>query len=271
MFRVYGAPYQLNCSVPSGSGELATNGDKRDVVKIPIEFRPACTIHATLLGQRASEATVIRKLAALRAVFGFLVEHQLVGVNPAAALRGPPRRRRLPRALPAGHAERLLEQIDGSEPLQLRDRAMLELAYSSGLRVSELTGLDVGELDLVDAEVRVIGKGTKTRIVPVGEHALGALDAYVQHGRPVLIATYPSERALFVSKNGKRLSASDVRRRLRAWAERAALMSVAPHALRHAFATHCSRAAPTSARSRRCSGMNASRRRRSTHTSRPAG
>lgn len=191
-----------------------------------------------LATQRSSEATVVRKLAALRSFFEVLVENELVGVNPAKVLRGPRRRRRLPVTMHADQASRLLEQIEGGDPLQLRDRALFELAYSSGLRISELTGLDVAELSLSDSEARVVdGKGGKTRVVPVGEHALAALDKYMREGRPTL-SPAPTERALFISKQGRRLSSSDVRRRLQFWARRAGVGEISPHMLRHAFATH---------------------------------
>jgi len=132
----------------------------------------------------------------------------------------------------------LLDRIPAGTPLELRDRALFELAYAAGLRAEELVSLDVDSVRYDAEEVRVEGKGAKTRVVPTGEHALAALDRYVRLGRPALAAALP-ERALFLSKSGRRLSTSDVRRRLRAWARQAGVSGrVFPHALRHSFATH---------------------------------
>jgi len=138
------------------------------------------------------------------------------------------------------------DRIPASTPLELRDRALFELAYASGLRAEELVNLDLASLDFEEEEVRVEGKGGKTRVVPVGEHALKALRAYAERARPALSPTRSGagtaageEPALFLSKSGRRLSTSDVRRRLRVWARHAAAQAGAsPHWLRHSFATH---------------------------------
>src|SRR5919202_898637 len=123
-------------------------------------------------------------------------------------------------------------------PLELRDRALFEVAYGSGLRAEELVTLDVEAVDFDAEELRVEGKGGKTRIVPAGEPALKALARYLERGRPAL-ETGDGERALFLSKSGRRLSTSDVRRRLCAWTRRAEVQGgVSPHTLRHSFATH---------------------------------
>jgi integrase/recombinase XerC/integrase/recombinase XerD len=161
--------------------------------------------------------------------------------NPAELLSSPKRPRRLPRVLKQGEVEALLDRIPAGSAIELRDRALFELAYASGLRAEELVSLDVESLDFDSESVRVEGKGGKTRIVPVGEHALRALERYLAAGRPILDAG--GERALLLSKSGRRLLTSDVRRRLRNWARRAAsgapaLIDAHPHALRHSFATH---------------------------------
>jgi integrase/recombinase XerC/integrase/recombinase XerD len=131
----------------------------------------------------------------------------------------------------------LLERMPASGPLELRDKAMFELAYSAGLRAEELVNLDLTSVDPDAEEVRVEGKGGRTRVVPAGEPAWKALDAYLARGRPAL--ANGGEPALFLSKSGKRLSTSDVRRRLRVSTRRVALESgVSPHTLRHSFATH---------------------------------
>jgi site-specific recombinase XerD len=158
--------------------------------------------------------------------------------NPAELLASPKLPQRLPRALAPADVAALLDRIPASTPLELRDRALFELAYAAGLRAEELIGLDVGSVDFDAEQVRVEGKGGKTRFVPVGEHALAALARYLERARRALDAG-TGEPALFLSKTGRRLSTSDVRRRLRTWARQAAAQgAVHPHALRHSFATH---------------------------------
>jgi integrase/recombinase XerC/integrase/recombinase XerD len=132
----------------------------------------------------------------------------------------------------------LLERIPATTPLELRDRAMLELAYSCGLRCEEIVLLDLGAFDFETEQLRVLGKGSKERLLPVGEPAQRALSAYLERGRGAL-ANDGSERALCLSKSGRRLSNSDVTRRLALWVREAALAGgVSPHSLRHSFATH---------------------------------
>jgi site-specific recombinase XerD len=201
--------------------------------------------HAASLSDRGNGATTVaRKLAAARALFRALREHGRVAQNPADLVAAPKRGHKLPRVLDAEEMAALLDRIPASTPLELRDRAMFELAYASGLRAEELVTLDVGAVDFDAEEVRVEGKGSKTRIVPTGESALRALSDYAERGRPALasnrqVARPASDRALFLSKSGRRLSTSDVRRRLRVWARQAAVAGrVHPHALRHSFATH---------------------------------
>jgi site-specific recombinase XerD len=189
----------------------------------------------TEAGQAPS--TVARKLASLRSLFRTLVEHGVLEQNPADLLSAPRRGQSLPRVLKAAEVAALLDRIPADTALALRDRAIFELAYASGLRAEELVNLDVAAVDFDDERVRVEGKGGKTRIVPTGEPALRALDRYLQRGRPALTAD--ATPALFLSKSGRRLSTSDVRRRLRVWARQAAgVAGASPHALRHSFATH---------------------------------
>jgi site-specific recombinase XerD len=196
--------------------------------------------HAQALGaRRLAPATVARKLAATRALYRTLREHGWVEQNPAELVGAPKRPQHLPRVLRPDEAVALLDAIPASTPLELRDRALFELAYACGLRAEELTTLDVGSVDFDGELVRVEGKGGKTRFVPVGEHALVRLSEWLAKGRPALDDRRDDERALFLSRTGKRLSTSDVRRRLTGWARRAALAGgVHPHALRHSFATH---------------------------------
>ena len=192
--------------------------------------------------QRSSDGqaptTVARKLASLRACFRALREHGVVAQNPAELVAAPKKSSTLPRVLRPDELATLLDRIPASTPLELRDRAMFELAYASGLRAEELVNLDLGAVAFDREEVRVEGKGGKTRIVPVGEHALRAMSSYLERGRGGLVAI-DGEGALFLSKSGRRLQTSDVRRRLTVWARAATIQGgIHPHALRHSFATH---------------------------------
>ncbi len=186
----------------------------------------------------AAAATVARKLASIRGLFDFLVRTERVGQNPADLVSSPKREEKLPRVLNAEQMRDLLERIPAHTPLQLRDRAMLELAYSCGLRCEEIVNLDRDAYDFETEQLRVLGKGSKERLLPVGEPAQRALRRYLDKARHAL-ATDPREAALFLSKSGRRLSSSDVTRRLGLWVREAALAAgVSPHALRHSFATH---------------------------------
>jgi integrase/recombinase XerC/integrase/recombinase XerD len=132
----------------------------------------------------------------------------------------------------------LLDRIGATTPLELRDRAMFEVAYACGLRAEEIVALDISSPDFDAEQLRVEGKGSKTRFVPAGEPALRALASYLERGRAALTAG-DEEAALFLSKSGRRLSTSDVRRRLRVWTARSGMAGApSPHALRHSFATH---------------------------------
>jgi integrase/recombinase XerC len=187
-----------------------------------------------------SPATTARKLSALRSLFAYFVRRGWREDNPAKAVDAPKQRKKLPRFLPVDEAFALVEAPKGEEPLALRDRAMLELMYASGLRVSELVGLDVPDLDLSAGVVRVLGKGNKERMVPVGRFARAALGAWLAVRRQVLAkGGGRGGAALFLNAAGGRLTARSVARRLDAAALKAGLdRHVNPHALRHTFATH---------------------------------
>jgi site-specific recombinase XerD len=189
---------------------------------------------AAVLGERgAAKSTVARKLAAIRTFYRHLLERGEIDANPADLVSSPKKDAYLPHVLKPGEVVELLERMPATTPLDLRDRAMFELAYAAGLRAEELVNLDTGSADPDAEEVRVEGKGGRTRVVPAGEHAWRALDRYLARGRPALDAG--ESGALFLSKSGRRLSTSDVRRRLKLQARRA---GVSPHTLRHSFATH---------------------------------
>ncbi len=189
----------------------------------------------------AAPSTSARKLAAMRALFGSLREHGRIAQNPAELVSTPRRGSHLPRVLSARDAARLLDGIPASGALETRDRAMFELAYSCGLRAEELVSVTVGDLDHDGEQLRVEGKGRKTRFVPVGEPAMAAVRDYLERSRPQLAAEANGRAgdSLFLSRSGRGLGTSDVRRRLRRWSERTGVArDASPHALRHSFATH---------------------------------
>jgi site-specific recombinase XerD len=212
---------------------------------------------AMLTERELAATTTARKLAAVRALFRSQREHGHIDQSPADLLATPRRASRLPRVMKAPEVARLLDSIPAGGPLELRDRALFELAYACGLRAEEIVTLDVADVDHDAEQLRVEGKGSKTRFVPVGELALSTVRLYLERGRPALTRApaldaqrgaatpsrmgsgVPDEQALFLSRSGRRLGTSDVRRRLRAWTTRAGIPGgISPHALRHSFATH---------------------------------
>jgi integrase/recombinase XerC len=187
-------------------------------------------------------ASLARKLSTLRSFYRFLVREGLAPGNPARAVASPRRPKLLPKVLPEEEVVALIEAPPALEgPLALRDRAFLELLYASGLRVSELTGLDVGDVDLAQGLVRVLGKRRKERIVPFGGAAADAVKRWLDEGRPSLAAEAKGRptSALFLNHRGGRLTARSVARRIEKWVLAAGLpRHVHPHVLRHSFATH---------------------------------
>jgi integrase/recombinase XerC/integrase/recombinase XerD len=223
------------------AAQLARWATAHDLAPAAVDVRALRRYVATLTERGQAPTTVARKLASLRGLFSVQVTLGARAENPAELLSSPKRPSRLPRVLKAVEVAALLDRIPATTPLALRDRAMFELAYASGLRAEELVSLDAGSVDFDAEAVRVEGKGDRTRIIPTGEHALRALERYLQAGRPAL--TVDATPALFLSKSGRRLGTSDVRRRLRTWSRLAArgvpgLARAHPHALRHSFATH---------------------------------
>jgi integrase/recombinase XerC len=197
------------------------------------------------LGREAATCgptSIGRKLSTARSFYRFLVKERVATSNPARAVQAPRRPRKLPEVLPEADVAALLDAPADGAPLALRDHAFLELLYSSGLRVSELTGLDLDDLDLAEGLVRVLGKGRKERVVPVGGPARDALRRWIEGGRPALLSGPDAVRArgaLFVNYRGGRLSPRSVARRLDRWVTAAGLpRHVHPHVLRHCFATH---------------------------------
>ncbi len=193
---------------------------------------------AALGGRGLKRSSVGRKLAAARGLFEYLTRTEQAPHNPAELLPNPRTESRLPRVLDRDEVRALLDGAPSTTPLEARDKAMLELAYSSGLRCAELVALDLGSVDFEEETVRIHGKGGKERIVPLGEAAQQAVASYLARWRPALVAG-SGERALLVSKSGRRLSPSDVTRRLGLRVQQTSIAGrVSPHALRHSFATH---------------------------------
>ncbi len=186
------------------------------------------------LSKNTRKSSIGRKLAAIRSFFRFLLRRGSIGRNPAELIATPKKEQKLPFHLDIDQATILMEAPDNDRKYALRDRAMLELLYSSGLRVSELTGLNIGELDLAGGMVRVTGKGGKERIVPVGSRALEAITAYLDQRSDGTTGS-----ALFLNSRGGRINRRSVARTVDAHVLRiAAFKRISPHTLRHTFATH---------------------------------
>lgn len=211
------------------------------------------------LGRRGyAPATLARKLSTLRGLCRFLTERGVLGADPTRLLPGPRRRRRLPRVLTEAEVEALLGAASGTEPLALRDRAILELLYGCGLRSQEVVALALGDLKLAQAQLIVHGKGGKMRVVPIGEEAAAAVRRYLERGRGMLTAGCGGDacgmpdagrgaearagsserRPLLLSRSGRALLTSDIRRLVVRYCRRAGLDAASPHMLRHAYATH---------------------------------
>jgi site-specific recombinase XerD len=223
-------------------GQLAEWASAQQIDPEAIDQRALRRFAGVLSERGNSRSTVARKLAAFRAFYRVLVERGELDASPADLVASPKRDDTLPVVLSRAEVDRLLDALPAATPLELRDRALFELAYSSGLRAAELVDLDVEGLDRDGEQLRVEGKGSKTRVVPAGEPAWRAIDAYLERGRPELAAARDGdvrERALFLSRSGRRLATTDVRRRLRVALRHAGVQAAAsPHALRHSFATH---------------------------------
>jgi integrase/recombinase XerD len=190
-------------------------------------------------GKAASPATVHRKAACLRSFFRHLRREEIRDSDPTATLTAPRRGRRLPQVLTRAEVARVLEQPDGTAPAALRDRALLELMYACGLRASEAIELEVGDVDLEARVLRARGKGSKERLVPVGQAAAGAVRVYLERGRPALVGGNPVERHLFVNFRGGPLTRQGLYKIVRRHAASAGLAGrMSPHTLRHSFATH---------------------------------
>ena len=205
------------------------------------------------LGRRGyAPATLARKLSTLRGLARFLTERGVLAADPTRLLPGPRRRRRLPRVLAMREVEALLAAADGTTPLALRDRLVLELLYGCGLRSQEAVDLRIDDVEVAQAQLVVHGKGGRMRVVPVGDEAAAALRRYLERGRGSLSVTHGARgttsgepaglaaagRFLLLSRSGRRLCTSDIRRLVVKYCKHAGLEAASPHMLRHAYATH---------------------------------
>lgn len=190
---------------------------------------------ASLTRRGLARSTVARKAASARAYFGWLAERGVIPVDPAVQLSAPKASSRLPQLVAQAELIEMLDApVDGSDPIALRDQVVVELLYASGIRVSELCGLDVDDVDLAAGTIRVMGKGSKERVVPIHEGCAQWIERYVEGGRTALMGEGAAPAALLHNRRGRRLGPRDVRRILDARASR----PTHPHALRHTFATH---------------------------------
>lgn len=183
-------------------------------------------------------ATVSRHLAALKSFYHFLLREKYIDKDPTANLESPKLEKKLPRILTVNEVEKLLNQPKGGDPGGLRDKAMLELLYATGIRVSELISLEVNHINLDMGYIRCFGKGSKERIVPVGSLARKCVNEYLQKGRAKLIKNR-SEQALFVNQHGRKLTRQGFWKIIKKYAKKAGISKeITPHTLRHSFATH---------------------------------
>jgi len=193
---------------------------------------------AHLVGRGIVKGSIARKLSAIRSFYRYLVREKIIEANPIKTVSSPKLDKRLPSFLTLAEVKKLLEAPDLSTPQGLRDRALLELLYASGLRVSELTSLELGQINLDSNEIRVWGKGSKERVGLMGLPAAEALKVYLEQGRPKLL-TAKRSNAIFLTRYGQRLPERGVQKILEKYASLAGLKKrVHPHMLRHTFATH---------------------------------
>jgi integrase/recombinase XerD len=246
------ASFLTHVKVENGLSSNTVSAYKRDLVKFEafakkrklsleaISRDDLVDFLAGLYRQKLESRTVARQLVTLRNFFRFAQIQELISADPSINLESPKIRRTLPGYLRLEEVERLLGQPDETTPLGLRDRAMLEVLYSTGLRVSELVSLRVSDLDAKVGCVRCIGKGDKERIVPVGRKALAMVEKYLREARGLLTSQgRANSPALFVNRRGGALSRVGVWKILSAYGRRAGLrVAIKPHMLRHSFATH---------------------------------
>src|SRR5450432_1657877 len=210
--------------------------DERQLKCEPLTIREFL---AYLYGQNYTKSTTARKLATLRSFYKFLIRRGLVSVNPLSTIRTPKQEKRLPKCLDLEQVQKLLEAPGDADLLSARDKAMLEVLYSSGIRVSELVDLEVADIDLQEGVLRVRGKGRKDRLTPIGSQAIKAVQRYFELRSAEPKSQGASANRVFLNKHGEALSTRSVRRKLDKYLVSAGLdPGISPHTLRHSFATH---------------------------------
>ncbi len=233
----YGARGESSAAVQGGTAVAV----KTDLTQrlIAVTSEDVQSLLAFLGRQNYSKSTIARKLATLRSFYKFCVRRNYVKANPLASIRMPKQDKRLPKFLDIEEVSKLLHTPDATTLLGARDRAMLEVMYSTGIRVSELVALNMEDVDFTAQLVRIRGKGKKQRNTPIGPTALGAISRYQEMRRADARNSSFDQKALFVNKHGQRLSTRSVRRKLDKYLAIAGLdPAISPHTLRHSFATH---------------------------------
>lgn len=219
--------------------DFLTRSGQEDPVPSSITHLEIRAYLANLQKARYSRRTIARRLAATRSFFAYLCRKGLIGANPARGVSAPKLGRALPRFLHERDIESLIECPPTGTGLGLRDRAILETIYAAGLRVSELVGLNMRDVDLTGGFARVFGKGGKERVVPIGDRACEVLEEYIKRGRPLLLSGREDPGALFLNYRGTRLSTRAVQRMVDRYIRKVSVdKKISPHALRHSFATH---------------------------------
>jgi tyrosine recombinase XerC len=247
--KCYAADLQQFCAylaggAAAGEGAVGTNGERVSGEEmnrklLAVETDAVREFLGHLRDKNYCKSTVARKLATLRSFYKFLVRRAYLTSNPIAPIRTPKQDKRLPKCLEEAEIERLLANPDTTTLLGARDRAMLEVLYSTGMRVSELIALNVNDVDLQQNVVRVSGKGKKQRVIPLGPGAVKTILHFLDLRRADARHALFDTDALFINKHGQRLSTRSVRRKLDKYLLEAGLdLSVSPHTLRHSFATH---------------------------------
>ena len=243
--EVRGASAATRRSYASDLQQLLEWLAERDLTVADLGRRQVRAFSAELGRRGYAPATLARKLSTLRGFARHLTESGVLAADPARSLPGPRRRRRLPRVLSVSDVDTLVAATGGTDPLALRDRLILELLYGCGLRSMELVALRLGDVQAAQAQLIVHGKGGKTRIVPMGDEAAAALRRYLERGRGQLERSQVSptpgprrEAPLLLSKSGRGLLTSDVRRLVVKCSRLAGIDHASPHMLRHAYATH---------------------------------
>lgn len=243
--------YMLHLKVERGLAQNTLDSYRRDLNKFTrylrrhdvdnladVDRRTIMSFIEDLHTQRRAPATISRNLAAIRSFYSFLVVENLVKTNPASELDAPKIPKRLPNVMTVSQVATLLEQPNTRTPAGLRDKAMLELLYATGIRVSELVELNIVDVNLEMGFLRCLGKGSKERIVPMGKSAIEAVANYMQNGRGKLLRN-SEEQAVFLNFHGGRLTRQGFWKILKKYVRQAGFQGdITPHTLRHSFATH---------------------------------